>query len=200
VNQVSKTTVLPRNTAPADGGAGAGALPVSQALLARMALQHEIEQYYYTEAALLDDRQYEEWLGLFAEDAHYWMPIRRTVTSNELDKEFSAPGGMAFFDDDRMMLGARVKKLATGYSWSEDPPSRTRHLVTNIRIVRDDAGELGVDTNFHLYRTRLNSEEDHWIGSRKDVLRRTPDGLKIVTRHIFLEQTVLLSRNLSSFF
>jgi biphenyl 2,3-dioxygenase beta subunit len=107
---------------------------------------------------------------------------------------------MAFFDDDRMMLAARVKKLATGYSWSEDPPSRTRHLITNVRVVRNDDGELAVNTNFHLYRTRLNSEEANWIGSRKDVLRRTPQGLKIVTRHILLEQTVLLSRNLSSFF
>jgi biphenyl 2,3-dioxygenase beta subunit len=169
-------------------------------MMSRMLLQYEIEQFYYTEAALLDDRRFGEWLALFAEDAHYWMPIRRTVTSNELDREFTAPGAMAFFDDDRMMLAARVKKLASGYSWSEDPPSRTRHLVTNLRIVREEAGEFGVDTNFHLYRTRLNSEEDHWIGSRKDVLRRTPEGLKIVTRHIFLEQTVLLSRNLSSFF
>jgi biphenyl 2,3-dioxygenase beta subunit len=66
--------------------------------------------------------------------------------------------------------------------------------------MRNADGLLGVDSNFHLYRTRLNSEEDHWIGSRKDVLRRTADGLQIVTRHIFLEQTVLLSRNLSSFF
>jgi 3-phenylpropionate/cinnamic acid dioxygenase small subunit len=169
-------------------------------MLSRMLLQYEIEQFYYTEAALLDDRRFSDWLALFAEDAHYWMPIRRTVTSNELDREFTAPGAMAFFDDDRMMLAARVKKLASGYSWAEDPPSRTRHLVTNLRIVREEAGELGVNTNFHLYRTRLNSEEDHWIGSRKDVLRRTPEGLKIVTRHIFLEQTVLMSRNLSSFF
>jgi 3-phenylpropionate/cinnamic acid dioxygenase small subunit len=174
--------------------------PVSEAVIARMVLQYEIEQYYYSEAALLDDRRFDEWLALFADDAHYWMPIRRTMTNNELDKEFTAPGAMAFFDDDRMMLSARVKKLGTGYSWSEDPPSRTRHLITNLQIVRDDGVELAVNTNFHLYRTRLNSEEDHWIGSRKDVLRRTPDGLKIVTRHIFLEQTVLLSRNLSSFF
>ncbi len=172
----------------------------STMLMSQMLLHYEVEQFYYTEAALLDDRRFADWLALFAEDAHYWMPIRRTVTSNELDREFTAPGAMAFFDDDRMMLAARVKKLASGYSWSEDPPSRTRHMVTNLRIVRDEAGELGVNTNFHLYRTRLNSEEDHWIGSRKDVLRRTPEGLKIVTRHIFLEQTVLLSRNLSSFF
>jgi 3-phenylpropionate/cinnamic acid dioxygenase small subunit len=173
---------------------------VSQAMLQRMALQYELEQYYYAEAALLDDRRFTDWLALFAEDAHYWMPIRRTMTGNELEKEFSAPGAMAFFDDDRMMLSARVKKLDTGYSWSEDPPSRTRHLVTNLRIVREEGSELNVHTNFHLYRTRLNSEEDNWIGSRKDVLRRTSEGLKIVTRHIFLEQTVLLSRNLSSFF
>ena len=172
----------------------------SSTSIARMLLQFEIEQFYYTEAAYLDDRRFSDWLALFAEDAHYWMPIRRTVTSNELEREFTAPGAMAFFDDDRTMLAARVKKLASGYSWSEDPPSRTRHLVTNLRIVSDEGGELGVNTNFHLYRTRLNSEEDHWIGSRKDVLRRTPEGLKIVTRHIFLEQTVLLSRNLSSFF
>jgi 3-phenylpropionate/cinnamic acid dioxygenase small subunit len=183
----------------ADASVAAAAAPASTAM-SRMLLQYEIEQFYYTEAALLDDRRFSDWLALFAEDAHYWMPIRRTMTSNDLEREFTAPGSMAFFDDDRMMLAARVKKLATGYSWSEDPPSRTRHLVTNLRIVRDEAGELGVDTNFHLYRTRLNSEEDHWIGSRKDVLRRTPEGLKIVTRHIFLEQTVLLSRNLSSFF
>ena len=177
---------------------GPSAAPAT--VMSRIMLQFEIEQFYYAEAALLDDRRFDEWLALVADEAHYWMPIRRTMTSNELDREFTAPGAMAFFDDDRMMLAARVKKLATGYSWSEDPPSRTRHLVTNVRIVRDEAGELAVDTNFHLYRTRLNSEEDNWIGSRKDVLRRTPDGLKIVTRHIFLEQTVLLSRNLSSFF
>ena len=177
---------------------GPSAAPAT--VMSRIMLQFEIEQFYYAEAALLDDRRFDEWLALFADEAHYWMPIRRTMTSNELDREFTAPGAMAFFDDDRMMLAARVKKLATGYSWSEDPPSRTRHLVTNVRIVRDEAGELAVNTNFHLYRTRLNSEEDNWIGSRKDVLRRTPDGLKIVTRHIFLEQTVLLSRNLSSFF
>jgi 3-phenylpropionate/cinnamic acid dioxygenase small subunit len=177
---------------------GPSAAPAT--MMSRMRLQFEVEQFYYAEAALLDDRRFDEWLALFADDAHYWMPIRRTMTSNELDREFTAPGAMAFFDDDRMMLAARVKKLATGYSWSEDPPSRTRHLVTNVRIVREEASELAVDTNFHLYRTRLNSEEDNWIGSRKDVLRRMPDGLKIVSRHIFLEQTVLLSRNLSSFF
>ena len=55
-------------------------------------------------------------------------------------------------------------------------------------------------SNFILYRTRLKSEETTWIGSRHDTLRRTVEGLRIAKRHIFLEQTVLLSQNLSNFF
>ncbi|HZR83443.1 MAG TPA: aromatic-ring-hydroxylating dioxygenase subunit beta [Candidatus Binatia bacterium] len=162
--------------------------------------QYEVERFYYDEAALLDAHRYDEWLALFTDDAHYFMPIRRTRMQRELDKEFTQPGEMAFFDDDKTLLAGRVAKLQTGRSWAEDPPSRTRHLITNVRIVADDGHELRVESNFHLYRTRLRSEEDSWIGSRHDVLRRIDGALRIADRKIFLEQTVLLSRNLSNFF
>jgi biphenyl 2,3-dioxygenase beta subunit len=93
-----------------------------------------------------------------------------------------------------------VAKLNSGRSWAEDPPSRTRHLITNVRVVRDSGRELEVESNFHVYRTRLNSEESSWIGSRRDLLRRVEGSFQIADRKIFLEQTVLLSRNLSNFF
>ncbi|MGA0236738.1 MAG: aromatic-ring-hydroxylating dioxygenase subunit beta, partial [Alphaproteobacteria bacterium] len=51
-----------------------------------------------------------------------------------------------------------------------------------------------------LYRTRLNSEEDSWIGRREDTLRRVDGQFKLARRHIFLEQTVILSQNMSSLF
>ena len=73
-------------------------------------------------------------------------------------------------------------------------------MITNVRVVEDAGSELSVESNFHLYRTRLKSEEDSWIGSRRDVLRRTGDSFLIAKRTIMLEQTVLLSRNLSNFF
>jgi 3-phenylpropionate/cinnamic acid dioxygenase small subunit len=168
--------------------------------IAAMLRHYEVERFYYDEAALLDAHRYEEWLALFAEDARYFMPIRRTRTKLELDKEFTKPGEMAFFDDTKMLLGGRIAKLRTGRSWAEDPPSRTRHLITNVRIVKDDGRTLEVESNFHVYRTRLNSEETSWIGSRHDVLRRNDDSFLIADRKIFLEQTVLLSRNLSNFF
>ena len=62
--------------------------------------------------------------------------------------------------------------MAAGNAWSEDPPSRTRHFVTNIRIVDIQGDDITIEANFHLYRTRLDSDEDSWIGHRKDVLRR----------------------------
>lgn len=77
---------------------------------ARMRLQFEVEQWLYAEAALLDERRYDEWLGLLADDIHYWMPLRRTTTARETANEFTQPGDMAFFDDDLAMLKMRVQK------------------------------------------------------------------------------------------
>jgi 3-phenylpropionate/cinnamic acid dioxygenase small subunit len=176
-----------------------GARP-SEERIATMVRQYEVERFYYDEAALLDAHRYREWLALFSDDARYFMPIRRTRMLRELDKEFTQPGEMAFFDDNKMLLAARVAKLETGRSWSEDPPSRTRHLITNIRVVSDNDNQVEVESNFHVYRTRLKSEEDSWIGSRRDTLRRVGGSFQIVDRKIYLEQTVLLSRNLSNFF
>jgi 3-phenylpropionate/cinnamic acid dioxygenase small subunit len=163
-------------------------------------LQHEVEQFYYAEAAMLDERRFSEWLDLLTPDVHYWMPIRRTVMNADSEQEFTRPGAMAFFDDDRAMLEARVRKLATGYSWSEDPPSRTRHMIHNVRVVAANGDELSVESSFHLYRTRLESEEDSWLGRRRDRLRRVDGALRIAERHVFLDQTLILSRNLSNFF
>ena len=174
--------------------------PVGEARLAAMVRQHEVEQFLYEEAALLDGHRYRDWLDLFAEDATYFMPIRRTRMARELDREFTRPGEMAFFNDTKALLAGRVTKLKTGRSWAEDPPSRTRRLITNVRVLDDDGTELTVASNFMIYRTRLNSMEDSWIGSRRDVLRRADDSFRIAARTIYLEQTVLLSRNLSNFF
>jgi 3-phenylpropionate/cinnamic acid dioxygenase small subunit len=175
-------------------------LAAGEKTLSDMLLQYKVERFYADEAALLDQHRYEDWIKLFTDDTHYFMPIRRTVPRRELSKEFTKPGEMAFFDDDKEVLTGRVRKLGTGTAWAEDPPSRTRHLITNIRIVADDGSELTVESNFLLYRTRLKSEENQWIGRREDVLRRDGGTFGIARRYIFLDQTILLSQNLSNFF
>jgi 3-phenylpropionate/cinnamic acid dioxygenase small subunit len=164
-------------------------------------LQYEIEQFFYSEADLLDRRQYWDWLELLTKDIEYWMPIRTTRAKGDEANEFAQPGQGAFFDDKRSHLEERVRKLDTGFSWAEDPPSRTRHMVSNVRIVdRPSDSELRVDCNFLIYRTRLARDEDIWVGRREDTLRRENGGWRIAKRHIFLDQVALGSKNLSIFF
>ncbi|MEM8767266.1 MAG: 3-phenylpropionate/cinnamic acid dioxygenase subunit beta [Pseudomonadota bacterium] len=166
----------------------------------QMLLTYEAEQFLYREAALLDDRRLDEWLELLTDDIHYWMPIRRTTTAKEIDREFTEPGGMAFFDDDRSTLAMRIQRLSVGRAWAEDPPSRTRRLISNVQIVRMEGDEVETTCNFQLYRTRLASEEDSWIGRREDVLRRVDGQHSMAPRHKNMEQTVILAQNMSSLF
>jgi 3-phenylpropionate/cinnamic acid dioxygenase small subunit len=164
-------------------------------------LQREIEQFLYEEAELLDDRRLHDWLALLADDIRYRMPTRDNRVRREQGKEFSGETEMAYFDDDKRTLVQRVKRLDTGTAWAEDPPSRTRHLVTNVRIEPlAETGEYAVRSCFVLYRTRLRTDENLFVGRRNDVLRRTAGGWRIARREIVLDQNVIMAKNLSVFF
>lgn len=164
-------------------------------------LQYELEQFLYYEAQLLDERRFEEWLELLADDLEYWMPVRSTRAAGDEVHEFSKPGEVAFFDDDKDSMRQRVAKLRTGFAWSEDPPSRTRHLLGNVRILeKRSESDVTLGVNFVIYRSRLARDEDLWVGRREDALRKDADRWTIVKRHVFLDQVSLGSKNLSIFF
>ncbi|GAA2646246.1 aromatic-ring-hydroxylating dioxygenase subunit beta [Streptomyces vastus] len=165
------------------------------------ATQHEVEQFLYTEAELLDDHRYTEWIELFTDDVHYWLPTRMTRSMRERDAEVSGPDGAAFFDDDKNFLAGRVRRLTSGQSWSEEPPSRTRRLLTNIRVTELETGELRVRSNFHVLRSRLERHQDSFFGERTDILRRTAGtpGFRIARRTIVLDTTTLPAPSISVF-
>ena len=166
-----------------------------------MLLQYEVEQFFYHESALLDARRFEEWFALLADDLVYWMPVRATRSAGDIGHEFAPFGSIAFFDEDKASMEQRVKRLRTGFAWAEDPPSRTRHFVNNVRIVERHAKhERAVSCNFIGYRSRLASDEDFWIGRREDVVRKEMGSWTIAQRHIFLDHVSLTSKNLSIFF
>jgi 3-phenylpropionate/cinnamic acid dioxygenase small subunit len=174
-------------------------------VMAEMVLQHEIQKFVTLEAMLLDERRFEEWLDLFSDDVHYWMPSRSVRYEREAAKEHSLPHEVAHFDEDKRGLEERVTRLRSGMAWAEDPPSRTRHLFTNVMVEadQDDPDSYRVRTNFLLYRGRLQREVDIFVGVREDLLRRSPEdeyGWLIARRKVTLDQTVLLAKNLSVFF
>jgi 3-phenylpropionate/cinnamic acid dioxygenase small subunit len=165
-----------------------------------MALQYELEQVLYAEAALLDDRRFDEWLRGLADDLEYWMPVRSTRAQGEEELEFAPYGSAAFFDDDKASMVERVRKLFTGFAWAEDPPSRTRHFVSNVRIASIDGDEVTLDSNVLVYRSRLAADEDIFSGRRRDTLRRSGSDWLLCKRHIYLDHVSLNAKNLSIFF
>lgn len=167
-------------------------------------LQHRVEQFLYAEAELLDDHRYQEWVALFTEDSHYWIPTRMTRTIRERSRELSPLGQGALVEDDYDRLCRRIRRVTSGVQWSEEPPSRTRRLLGNIRIDEVEHGELRVRTNFTVYRSRLEKHQDWFVGERFDVLRPAendfPYPYRIADRKIVFDQTTILAPSISIFF
>ena len=178
----------------------------NDARTAHLLLTHEVAEFLYREAELLDERRYDEWLALLADDLRYWMPMRRNVKYGEEAREFTREGqDIAWFDEGKDTLVRRVKQIQTGIHWAEEPVSRISHLVTNVRLVEatpsvTDAAEVTVKCRFLIYRNRVETETDILVGKREDLLRRDSDDWRIARRKIILDQNVLLSKNLSFFF
>ena len=61
-------------------------------------LQHELSQFLFFEAELLDDLRFEDWLALFAEDVRYCMPIRTNRLLRDRDHSLSTPGELYLFE------------------------------------------------------------------------------------------------------
>ncbi len=174
--------------------------------LAMLLLKQDVEAFLYHEANLLDDRRYEEWLDLLTDDVRYWVPMRRNVKFGELEREFTREGqDINWFDEGKTTLTQRVRQILTGVHWAEEPLSRLSHLVTNVEITEAtpsaaDAEEVSLRCRFIIYRNRVATETDILVGRREDRLRRVDGGWRISQRQVFLDQNVLLAKNLTFFF
>ncbi|MGW4031025.1 3-phenylpropionate/cinnamic acid dioxygenase subunit beta [Streptomyces sp. NPDC004838] len=162
---------------------------------ARHLLAH---QWLVDEAYTLDAQDYEEWLGLLTDDIHYLMPVRVTTA---LGSGFDTAPGMAHFDEDKYSLSRRVARFRTEHAWTEDPPSRLRHHVTNVRtFATDDEDHLVVDSGILLYRSRGDVREAAQVSAgREDLLRRTADGWQLARRTILVDDSVIRMQNLAIF-
>ncbi|MEO3785754.1 3-phenylpropionate/cinnamic acid dioxygenase subunit beta [Actinocorallia sp. B10E7] len=182
--------------------------PARAGRLADHELHFQVEQFYYHEAELLDEGRYADWLDLLDDDLDYWMPTRTNRLRRQQALSVAARGEAAYYDETRESLAWRIRRFDSGMAWSEDPPSRTRHLVGNVVVRYADPAEhqgfteddLLVKSVFLVYRNRLEREENVFAGSRTDLLRRSGDRFLVARRTILLDQNVLLAKNISTFF
>jgi 3-phenylpropionate/cinnamic acid dioxygenase small subunit len=158
----------------------------------------EVTAFFIDEADALDGYRFDDWLGMLAPDIEYRMPVR-------LDRMPKDGAGfvedMEFLSEDLSSLTTRVRRLGTKQAWAEQPVSRTRHLITNVRVHRTDAeSQLAVVSNFMVARSRWDRPYDLFTGERHDTLRREDGVLLLARRRVYLDQTHLLSHNLSIMF
>src|SRR5699024_2330633 len=104
-------------------------------------LHLEAHRFLVDEAAIMDAQLWARWLELLTDDIHYFMPVRVTTS---IGTGFDTQPDMAHFDENRHTLGKRVERLLTEHAWTEDPPSRTRHMVTNVRTL-ESSTEPSID-------------------------------------------------------
>lgn len=142
-----------------------------------MADRHQIENFLYREARLMDEHEYEEWLSLWADDALYWVPANRDDidTSREV----------SIIYDDRARLEERIARLTSGAAWAQDPPSHLRRMIANVEV-EEENGEVMAHSNFNLTEFRRD-EQNVYAGRVTHKLRpRDGGGFEIVYKKVAL--------------
>jgi 3-phenylpropionate/cinnamic acid dioxygenase small subunit len=156
-------------------------------------------QALFEEAELLDTGRFEEWLDQFTEDAVYQVPVRTTRERAAADCEVSSE--MFHLNESLHSLKVRVARLRTEFAWAEDPPSRTRHVVSNVRVrPAEQPDEVEARSYLLVYRNRgADAGHDLLSGEREDLLRRVDGRWRIARRRVVLDQSTLGTKNLAIF-
>jgi 3-phenylpropionate/cinnamic acid dioxygenase small subunit len=158
----------------------------------------QAHQFLVDEAYLLDAQRYDEWLDLLTNDIHYLMPVRVTTA---LGAGFDTSPGMSHFDENKYSLSRRVARFLTEHAWTEDPPSRMRHYITNVRaFATDEDHHLVVESAELLFRSRGDVNEPALIScGREDLLRLEQDQWKLARRTVLIDESVIRMQNLAVF-
>jgi 3-phenylpropionate/cinnamic acid dioxygenase small subunit len=146
---------------------------------ARHVDRNTIEQFLYTEADLLDRRQFTDWLALFTQDALYWIPSG----FDELDPNRS----VSIIYDTYPLLAERVQRLGGGLAYAQVPPSRTSRLIGNIQIANDDADPSAISVKATFVVAEFRRQNRYLQAGRVSyTLVDTPDGLRIKFKKVEL--------------
>jgi p-cumate 2,3-dioxygenase beta subunit len=153
--------------------------------------RQEVEDLFYREAALLDEWRLEEWLDLLTEDAIYQIPPTDVP-------EGDARNTLFIIADDALRIRSRVKQLLGKAAWAENPHSRTRRMIANVRVLGAEGENILVTANFAVHRMRYESV-DTYIGHYNYKLLRKGNELRIRERMAILDNEVLRPHGKISF-
>jgi len=163
-------------------------------------LHHEIEQFLYREARMLDEEKLREWLvGVVDSEIRYQMVMREVRYRR--DKSPASSTEVMPFDDNYGQLELRVRQFETGLQTMQDPPQRLRRMLTNIEVYHHDKdGDFLVLCDGLASRCRRLYENEQVVFGRRDILRKVEGGVfRLVSRRIDLDERVVRNKNLLFF-
>lgn len=138
--------------------------------------ERELQAFVFDEACLLDERRFEAWLALFAEDGVYWVPAQHDQTSPTT--------ALSLYYEAKPLLALRVARLAQPSMHAQSPPSRTHHHVGAVRIAREGDAYV-VDASLIMAEHREG--ETRWFAGRTHHrIVRTAEGLRIALKRVNL--------------
>jgi 3-phenylpropionate/cinnamic acid dioxygenase small subunit len=145
-------------------------------------LRRTVEELIYREAALLDEKKWQEWLALYTEDAVFWMPSWASESETTADPELELN---LLYLKGRSHLEDRVFRIQTGRSFASVPMDRTAHLVGNVIVTGVEDGEVAARASWmvHSYGQRGPLTRG---GSYEYKLRREGSSLRIARKKIIM--------------
>jgi len=156
------------------------AAPIAPERIVSLAsLKGQVEQFLYQQSELLDTRNWEAWLDLFAPTGIYWIPAHPDHPSPD--------GRPCICCEDRYLMRTRIKRLRNSKAWSQLPPHRTSHVVSNVSILEaDDAtGTIIAQSRFHMVELRWDKQR-YLAGRYQHHLIRGNDDFKINLQRVDL--------------
>jgi p-cumate 2,3-dioxygenase subunit beta len=149
-----------------------------------LSLRLRVEELLFKEADLIDQWRLNEWLALFTDDAHYYVP------PSDVDGDTANPNTSLFYImDDRMRMQERVIRLGKVGAHSEHPRSKVRHLISNVRVRREGA-LIHSRSSFIVSRAK-DITHDLFIGHYLHELVELEGVLKIVKKTCVLDMEAL---------
>jgi 3-phenylpropionate/cinnamic acid dioxygenase small subunit len=163
-------------------------------------LQHEIEQFLYREARMLDGEMLREWLDTVVDPRICYQMVMSQERFRK-DKSPAEAREVMAYDDDYAALDLRVRQFETGIQTMLDPPQRMRRLITNVEACHHNKeGEYHVLSYGIATRFRRLYEHEQTVFGREDILTRGEDGkLRLLVRRIDLDERVVRNKNLLFF-
>lgn len=115
--------------------------------------EFDLFEFVAHEARLLDQRRWDEWLSLFAEDGRYWVPLAGAAQADR-----TATNSLA--DEDRLLLALRIERLKNPRAHSEHPPTRCQHVLQRPSVLSQDpaAGAYELHTPFVYFEARAGRQ------------------------------------------